>query len=74
MIEDEKFPSETKERVDVSRWNRKERRDIRKSAHITIPGRNLPYTKSSYGSIENFNKVRADEIASENKKINNQDG
>lgn len=50
---------------DLTRWNRKDRRDVRAHAHITIPGRNLPYQKNLHGSLKDFNELREREIVLE---------
>jgi hypothetical protein len=47
---------------DLTRWNRKDRRDVRAHAHITIPGRNLPFVKAMHGSLEAFNTAREREL------------
>lgn len=55
------MPPEPKQ-VDVTRWNRKERRDFRKRAHLTITGRNLPFQKEIHGTLTNYNALREKEL------------
>jgi hypothetical protein len=56
--------TETKS-VDISRLNRKERRNIGRQAKGKLMGRNMPYQKNLHHSVELFNKLRADEIEEE---------
>lgn len=59
---------ETKEQVDITRFNRKKRRELRQRIHITIPGRNLPFVKAIHKTIENFDAMRAKEIEADIKE------
>ena len=52
--------------VDITRWSRKDRREVKKNSGHTIPGRNLPYVKRIHGPLDNFNTLRAKEIEQEN--------
>jgi hypothetical protein len=58
------------ETVDITRWNRKARRDFQKRAKLTIPGRNLPYQKALHGSPKEYYALREQEISQEkNEKL-----
>lgn len=50
------------ETVDVTRWNRKQRRNFKKQSKINIPGRNMPYVQRVHGSIFEYNKIREQEL------------
>lgn len=56
---------ETKQTLDLTRFNRKERRNIRKQTHLTIPGRNLPFVKKLHGTLEDYYAKRELEISKE---------
>lgn len=56
---------ETKQTQDITRWNRAQRRNFRKSTHLTIPGRNLPYIKAFHGKLEDYYAKREEEISQE---------
>ncbi len=60
--------SAPQERIDLSRLPRKERRRIGKKLQGKILGRNLPFQKDLHGDIHTFYKLRAEEIANEQKK------
>ena len=51
--------------VDITRWSRKQRREIKKNSGHTIPGRNLPFIKELHGTIDNYNKLREQEVKNE---------
>lgn len=56
---------EPTKQVDLTRLNRKQRRNIGTQTGNKIMGRNLPYVKSKWLSLEEFNKQREKEIADE---------
>jgi hypothetical protein len=60
---------ESTKQVDLTRLNRKQRRNIGTQVGSKIMGRNLPYVKSKWLSLEEFNKQRAKEIAEETKAV-----
>ena len=49
-------------KVDITLFNRKARRNLGKQMKGKILGRNLPFTKSTYGTIENYNHLREEEL------------
>lgn len=53
--------------TDLTRWSRKQRREVRQNSGYTIPGRNLPYIKQIHGSLENFNTLRTQELTQDAK-------
>lgn len=59
------------EKVDITRLPRSERRRIGKHIHGKVMGRNLPYVKDSYTTLENFNKIRKEELEAEAKQRGN---
>lgn len=61
--------TEKTERVDISRWNRKARRNAGQQMGGKLMGRNLPYIKTIHGSIENYNALRAKEVEEETKTV-----
>lgn len=63
-------PGENKT-VDVTRWNRKDRRRLQKQTKTKIPGRNLSYVKSVHKSWELYNKMRAEELKRDEELRNN---
>lgn len=56
-----------KQTVDITDWNRKERRKLRRQIKLTVKGRNLPYQKQYHGTPENFYALREKERAEANK-------
>ena len=52
-------------RIDLTRLNRKARRINGAVMGTKIPGRNLPFVKKIHGTVENYNKLRAEEIKKE---------
>ena len=66
--------TETKQTVDISRFNRAERRKLKPQIGITIPGRNLPFERKTHGTVSNYNILRAKELEDEkNRQANNND-
>lgn len=59
--------------IDVTRWNRKERRRIQKKTGHKIPGRSLPYVKSVHKSWELYNELRAEELKRDEELRNESD-
>ena len=53
--------------IDLTRLNRNERRRIGKQLRGKIMGRNLPYVRSKWVSLEEFKKQREKEIEAEQK-------
>lgn len=47
---------------DLTRMNRKERRNFTKRTKLALPGRNLPFQKSIHKTLENYYKLREEEI------------
>ena len=60
---------EKNEQIDLTRLNRNERRRIGKQIRGKIMGRNLPYVRSKWVSLEEFKKQREKEIDEETKKV-----
>ncbi len=55
---------------DLTRMNRKERRNFTKRTKLALPGRNLPFEKGKHKTLENFYKLREEEIQEELAKQN----
>lgn len=53
--------------MDITRMNRKQRRELRQRIHLTIPGRNLPYEKAKHGSLAQYYDLREKEIQADQK-------
>jgi hypothetical protein len=51
--------------TDLTRWNRKQRRDFARKVHLTIPGRNLPYVKNTHGTVKEYYTKREEELSQE---------
>jgi hypothetical protein len=62
----ENYPTmQSKQTIDLTRWNRKDRRALKKHSNLNIPGRNLPYNKEVHGILSNYNTQRATELSQE---------
>ena len=61
------------QQIDLTRLSRHERRQIGKLNGIKIPGRNMGFQKKLHGTIENFYKLREEEIVKETKELNDRD-
>ena len=60
---------EKEQQIDLTRLNRNERRRIGQQIRGKIMGRNLPYVRSKWMSLEEFKKQREKEIDEEAKKV-----
>jgi len=64
-----------KEKVDLSRYPRRDRRRIAKLNGIQkIVGRNLPFVKAVHGTIENYYKLRKEEEQRDQEMFKKQNG
>lgn len=57
--------SNLQEVSDLTRMNRKERRNFSKRVKLHVPGRNLPFSKKEHGTLANYYKLREEEIKQE---------
>jgi hypothetical protein len=56
---------ENNQTVDITRFNRKDRRRLKPQIGVMLQGRNLPFEKKLHKTVANFNEMRLKEIEDE---------